>query len=151
MSLSQIMSKKLITLDIDDDLHKAKVLFEKNNIHHILVLNNKELAGVLTDRELYKHLSPYIGTSKEIPRDSMLLHKKVHLIMSRDLITTNESSSLNEAVMLFHQHHISCLPIINDNYQPVGIISWRDIIKVAALQYMKKMALKEKSKSSPTE
>lgn len=140
MSISQIMSKKLITLDIDDDLNKAKILFEQNNIHHILVLNNKELAGVITDRDLYKHLSPYIGTSKETPRDSTLLHKKVHLVMSRDLITTNENSSLNEAVMLFHKNHISCLPIINDEYQPVGIISWRDIIKVAALQHLKKMS-----------
>ncbi|GHE81327.1 CBS domain-containing protein [Thalassotalea profundi] len=140
MSISQIMSKKLITLDIDDDLNKAKNIFEQHNIHHILVLNNKELAGVITDRDLYKHLSPYIGTSKETPRDSTLLHKKVHLIMSRDLVTTNENSTINEAVLLFYKHHISCLPIINDEYQPVGIISWRDIIKVAALQHLKKIA-----------
>lgn len=140
MSISQIMSKQLVTLDIDDDLHKAKLLFEQHNIHHILVLNNKALAGVVTDRDLYKHLSPYIGTSKETPRDSTLLHKKVHLIMGRDLVTTNENSSLNDAVMLFHQHHISCLPIVDENYCPVGIISWRDIIKVAALQHLKKIA-----------
>lgn len=138
MSISKIMSKKLITLDIDDDLNKAKILFEQYKIHHILVVSDGALVGVITDRDLYKHLSPYIGTSKETPRDSTLLNKKVHLIMSRDLVTTTENCSINDAVMLFHQHHISCLPIINDSYQPVGIISWRDIIKVAALQYQKK-------------
>ena len=140
MSISQVMSKKLITLDIDDDLHKAKTLFDTHKIHHILILNGQELAGVITDRDLYKHLSPYIATHKETQRDSALLNKKVHLIMNRDLITTNEHCSLNEAVLLFHQHHISCLPVINNEYQPIGIISWRDIIKIVALQHLKKLS-----------
>ncbi|GAA5131862.1 CBS domain-containing protein [Thalassotalea piscium] len=140
MSIGQIMSKKLITLEIDDHLDKAKALFEQHKIHHILVLNNKELAGILTDRDLYKQLSPYIGTSKETPRDSTLLHKKVHLVMTRELVTTTINSSINDVVMLFYKEHISCLPIVDENFHPIGIISWRDIIKVAALQHLKKIA-----------
>ena len=139
MSVEQLMSKNLITMNIDDDLSLAKQLFDKHNIHHILVLNEKELAGVITDRDLYKHLSPYIGTNKETPRDTSLLNKKVHLVMSRDLVTTTVDRNINQAVLLFHQHHISCLPIVDDNYHAVGIITWRDILKVVALQYVKNL------------
>ena len=138
MSISQIMSTSLITLNIDDDLYKAKQLFDQHKVHHILILNEQELAGVITDRDLYKHLSPYIGTSKESARDSTLLNKKVHLIMNRDLVTTHPNCSLNEAVLIFHQHHISCLPVVNEQFQPLGVISWRDIIKIVALQHLKK-------------
>ncbi|WP_448568389.1 CBS domain-containing protein [Thalassotalea ganghwensis] len=139
MSIEQLMSKDLITMNIDDDLALAKQLFDKHKIHHILVLNGKELAGIITDRDLYKHLSPYIGTSKETPRDTSLLNKKVHLIMSRDLVTTTPDCNINQAVLLFHQHHISCLPIVDDNYHAQGIITWRDVLKVVALQYLKNL------------
>jgi acetoin utilization protein AcuB len=143
MSLTKVMSTNLITLDMDDDLGKAKAVFDQHKIHHILVLNEKELAGIITDRDIYKHLSPTTGTKHETPRDNSMLQKKLHLVMSRNLITTSEDATLNEAVLLFYDNHISCLPIVNDKMEPLGIISWRDILKVIAQQYRHKLAEKE--------
>jgi acetoin utilization protein AcuB len=139
MSLNKVMSKNLITLELDDDLGKAKAIFDQHKIHHILVLNDKELVGVITDRDIYKHLSPTIGTKNETTRDYSLLQKKLHLVMNRNLTTASENATLNEAVLLFHDNHISCLPIVNDKMEPLGIISWRDILKVIALQYRHKI------------
>jgi len=138
MSIANLMSKQLITLDMDDDLSDAKHVLNENNIHHILVLDDKKLAGVITDRDLYKHLSPSVGTHKETPRDASLLNKKVHLIMSRELVTASMNTTLNEAVLLFHDNHVSCLPIINDEGEPLGIITWRDILRLIAIQYRQK-------------
>ncbi|MBA6233358.1 MULTISPECIES: CBS domain-containing protein [unclassified Colwellia] len=140
MSLSKVMSKNLITLEIDDDLSKAKAIFDQHNIHHILILCDKQLVGVVTDRDLYKHLSPTIGTKNETPRDHSMLQKKLHLIMNRNLITAEKETSLNDAVLLFYDNHISCLPIVDNSMQPIGIVSWRDILKVLALQYRLKLA-----------
>lgn len=139
MSLSKVMSKNLITLEMDDDLGKAKAIFDQHKIHHILITNDNELVGVVTDRDIYKHLSPTIGTKNESPRDNSMLQKKLHLIMSRNLTTAREESSLNEAVLLFYDNHISCLPIVNEKMHPIGIISWRDILKVIALKYRQKL------------
>lgn len=132
------MSRELITLTIDDSLYKAKKIFDQHKIHHILITHNKVLTGVITDRDLYKHLSPAIGTAKETHKDIAALQKKVHLIMSRNLVTAKEDLSLNEAVLLFYDNHISCLPIVDDKLQTIGIITWRDILKILALQYRKK-------------
>ncbi|MFT5851023.1 MAG: acetoin utilization protein AcuB [Colwellia sp.] len=140
MSLSKIMSTDLITLELDDDLSKAKAIFDLHSIHHILILCDKQLVGVVTDRDIYKHLSPTIGTKNETPRDHSMLQKKLHLIMKRDLTTAKEEVSLNDAVLMFHDNHLSCLPIVNDEMQPIGIISWRDILKVIARQYRNKLA-----------
>ncbi len=139
MSIAKIMSRSPITLEMDDDLSKAKNIFDHKKIHHILITNNGELAGIITDRDLYKHLSPAIGTNKESFKDTFLLQKKIHLIMSRNLVTANATISLNEAVLLFNDNHISCLPIINKNLQPIGIITWRDILKVIAIKYRDKL------------
>lgn len=138
-SIEKLMSKNLITLDIDDDLAKAKVAFDQHPIHHILILNGKELVGIFTDRDLYKQLSPHINTRKETPRDTSLLHQKVHLFMSRELVTATTNITLNEAVLLFYDNRISCLPIVDQHFHPIGIISWRDIVKIIALQYRNKL------------
>lgn len=140
MSITTLMSKNLITLNIDDDLAKAKLIFDQHSIHHILILNGKELAGVITDRDLYKNLSPTIGTSKETPRDTSLLRKKLHLIMSRELVTGTAETTLNEAVLLFYDNHISCLPIVDESFQPIGVITWRDVLKVIAIQYRNRLS-----------
>ncbi|GHF83917.1 CBS domain-containing protein [Thalassotalea marina] len=138
MSIEKWMSKNIIALDIDDDLAKAKLAFDEHKIHHLLILNGKELAGVITDRDLYKQLSPHINTRNETPRDTSLLRKKVNLFMSRELVTAYKDTTLNEAVLLFYDNRISCLPIVNDDFIPIGIITWRDIIKIVAVQYRHK-------------
>ena len=138
MKINQVMQRDLITLDMDDTLASAKKLFEQHNMHHILIKNKSILAGVITDRDLWQNLSPTVGTRKETPQDSFVMNKKVHLIMARDLITATEDVSLTDAILLFHDHKISCLPIVNKNQQAVGIITWRDIIKVIAVQYRRK-------------
>ena len=136
------MSRDLITLELDDDLSKAKAIFDTTNIHHILITDSGTLVGIITDRDVYKHLSPTIGTSKETPKDTFLLQKKIHLIMSRKLITVKEETTLNESVVLFHDKHISCLPVVNDKDHPIGIITWRDILKVIALRYKRELKAK---------
>lgn len=138
MAISQIMRRNLITLDMDDTLGDAKGLFDHHDMHHILITDEGKLTGVITDRDLLQHLSPTIGTRKETPQDGFILNKKVHLIMSREVISANEEITLNQAVLMFYDHQISCIPILDEEKRPVGIITWRDIIKVIAVQYRKK-------------
>lgn len=119
---------------MDDTLAHAKDLFDQHKLHHILIKDHATLAGIITDRDLWQNLSPTVGTRKETTQDSFILNKKVHLIMTRQLITTTEEVTLTEAILLFHDHKISCLPVINAKQQAIGIITWRDIIKVLAEQ-----------------
>jgi acetoin utilization protein AcuB len=141
MKVEILMNKKLITLSMDSTLSEAKEVFEKQKIHHLLITDDEGLlAGVMTDRDLYKNLSPTIGTSQETHRDTALMQKKLHQIMARNLITSQAEQSLNEAVLLFYDNNISCLPIVNEQNKAIGIITWRDILKVLALQYRKKIA-----------
>lgn len=63
------MKRDLITLDMDDTLETAKMLFEKNNMHHIMIQNKSTLAGIITDRDLWKNLSPTVGTRNETAQE----------------------------------------------------------------------------------
>jgi acetoin utilization protein AcuB len=48
--------------------------------------------------------------------------------MSRKPITLDEKSELSDAITLFNQHNLSCIPVINEEGRPIGVLSWRDII-----------------------
>ena len=142
MGLSAYMTKEVITVCIDDDLTIVKAKFEKYKLHHLLVIDdNNVLCGVITDRDLFKHLSPVIGTIKETLKDTALLRKKCHQIMCRNLVTAKVDDTINEAIISFYENHISCLPIVDNENKPIGIITWRDIIKTLALQYKKKASI----------
>lgn len=139
MKIENLMNKKLVTLSMDSTLSEAKEVFEKQKIHHLLITDDDGLlAGVMTDRDLYKNLSPTIGTSQETHRDTALMQRKLHQIMARNLTTAQAKLPLNEAVLLFYDNNISCLPVIDEQNKAIGIITWRDILKVLALQYRKK-------------
>ncbi len=139
MQIENIMTKELITLSMDEPLSKAKDIFESNTVHHLLITDDDGLlTGIITDRDIYKHLSPTAGTSQETHKDTAQLQKKLHQIMARNLITVQAQHSLSESVLLFYDNHISCLPVVDKDNKLLGIITWRDILKVLAIQYRKK-------------
>lgn len=85
--------------------------------------------GVISDRDLLKALSPYIGTATETSRDVATLNKRAHQIMSRKPITIGPQAGIEDAIVLFNNHTVSCIPVTDESNKPMGIISWRDIFK----------------------
>jgi len=133
MALSNIMTARIVTVEMDDRLEVVKEIFDTMNFHHLLVVDeHKKLSGIVSDRDLLRALSPYVGSAAETARDLATLNKRVHQIMTRHPITLRPQSEIAEAVHLLLEHRISCIPIIDDACKPVGIVSWRDLLKSLA-------------------
>lgn len=133
------MSKPVVTVTLDTTLRMVKQIFENAKFHHLLVVEKGKLYGVLSDRDLLKSISPFIGTLQETAHDKFTLNKKVHQIMSRKPITLTPSADVYMAISVFNQHNISCIPIVNEKDAPVGIISWRDILRIIEINHNQKI------------
>ena len=130
MSLRSIMTARVVTVEMDDRLAAVKEIFDSTKFHHVLVVDSDgKLAGVVSDRDLLKALSPYVGSATENARDTATLNKRVHQIMSRKPITLPPDALIADAVKLLLAHRISCIPIVNAQFQPIGIVSWRDLLR----------------------
>jgi acetoin utilization protein AcuB len=129
MIVQSIMTAKVVTVELDDTLATVKDIFDNLHFHHLVVVEEGKLFGVISDRDLLKALSPNLGTSTESPKDLATLNKRVHQIMSRDPISLKPQDSVLDAVKIFDTHRISCIPIIDAEGRPVGIVSWRDILR----------------------
>lgn len=139
MQIEKIMSKPVVSVRLDDTLVVVKHIFENAKFHHLLVVEKGKLYGVISDRDLLKSISPFIGTVQETAHDQFTLNKKVHQIMSRKPISLAPSADVYEAISLFNQHNISCIPIVNEEGVPVGIVSWRDILQTIEVNHNKKL------------
>lgn len=129
MSVASIMSKPVVTVELDDSLSLVKEIFDNAQFHHLLVVEKGKLFGVISDRDLFKALSPNLGTAAEKAADLVTLNKKAHQIMSRNPICINQSEPVTKALDVFQNHRISCIPVVDNHHKPVGILSWRDIFK----------------------
>jgi len=133
MVLRDIMTARIVTVELDDRLEVVKEIFDTMKFHHLLVVDaGKKLAGIVSDRDLLKALSPHVGSASETPRDLATLNKRVHQIMSRQPITLRPESEIAEAVALLLANRISCIPIVDEEFRPTGIVTWRDVLKSLA-------------------
>ncbi len=130
MTIEKIMSHTIVSVEMDDSLAVVKNIFENVHFHHLLVVEAGKLVGVVSDRDLLKAISPNIGTAAELSRDLVTLNKRVHQILTRSPVTLTPESGVYDAIAIFNRHNISCIPVVDKDNTPVGIVSWRDILKV---------------------
>lgn len=133
MSVNNIMTTAVVTVEMDDPLSIVKEIFDNARFHHLLVVEKGKLTGVISDRDLLKAISPNIGTAAETSRDIATLNKRAHQIMTRKPVTLALDAGIQDAIRLFNSHDISCLPVVDNTNAPVGIISWRDILRAIEL------------------
>jgi acetoin utilization protein AcuB len=129
MRVEKIMSTLVVTVEMDDSLRVVKDIFDHTRFHHLLVVKSGKLFGVISDRDLLKSLSPNIGTAAETRKDAATLNKRVHRIMTRKPVTLTPDAEIFDAIDVFNNRNISCIPIVDDEYRPIGVLSWRDILK----------------------
>lgn len=140
MAIDRIMNRQVVSVELDDNLATVKDIFDNAHFHHLLVMEDGRLEGIISDRDLLLAISPNIGTRAETPKDRQALKRPAHQIMTRDPLTLPHSASIFEAIRLFNRNNISCLPVLDVDGNPIGVVTLRDILKAIESDLMKKMA-----------
>ena len=129
MNVASIMTRKVVTVGMDDPIQTICEVFNNFEFHHIPVVEDWKLVGVISDRDLLKAVNPFLDTSSEKKHGAITLDKKAHEIMSRNLITVDVETSIEKASDLLLENYISCLPVLSSQGIVEGIVTWKDILK----------------------
>lgn len=129
VAITQLMSPSPVTVEPDDSLATVREIFEQLKFHHLPVVEDNQLVGLVSDRDLLKALSPHLGSVAETSRDLATLNKRVHQVMRRQLVTLPADAQLMDAVRLFNRTGVSCIPIVDEQRRPLGILTWRDVMR----------------------
>jgi IMP dehydrogenase len=98
-------------------IEEALRLMAENRIGGIPVVDeNRKLVGILTNRDLRFETDP---------------QKPVWEVMTKEnLITTPEGTSLRQAEGILQEHKIEKLPVVDAEGRLVGLITYKDILKI---------------------
>ena len=129
MLIHNIMSVPPIAVTLDDTVGTVKDLFASHNIHHMLVVEGGKLAGVLCEAELMRVVSPYIDSHVYSSRDLATLNQRVHQVMSRGSKRLPQTATVLQAMKLFNVYSVCCIPVVDENDVPVGIVTRSNLIK----------------------
>lgn len=113
---------------MDDTLGQIQKIFEKYKIHHLLVVEDEEIIGFISDRDVLKEISPHVDTLSEDSYARQTLKKKAPQIMTRNPITVEPDILVEDAASIMLEKNISCLPVVSSSGNIEGILSWKDIL-----------------------
>ncbi len=135
MLLHKIMSAPPIAVTLDDTVGTVKDLFASHNIHHMLVVEDGKLAGVLCEAELMRVVSPYIDSHVYSSRDLATLKQRVHQVVTHHPKTLPASASVLQAMKLFNVYSVCCIPVVDENDVPVGIVTRGNLIQYIQIAF----------------
>ncbi len=73
-----------------------------------------------------------IVTNRDLRFERNLRKPVVEIMTSRNLITTTEFTDFEKAADILQEYKIEKLPVVNKDYKLVGLITYKDIIKIKA-------------------
>jgi len=129
MLVRDIMQSRLVTISPKTTLPQATRLAAERRIRHLPVVENGDLIGIVSDRDLKQAMaSP--ATSLEAHELNYLLNRlSVAEIMTQAVITIGPMFPVEEAARLMVQEKISALPVIEDG-RLIGIVTETDVLEL---------------------
>ena len=113
MTIADIMTTEVITASMDDTLGGIRKVFELNDCHHIPIVEDGELVGIISDRDVLRALSPTADLPIADNRALKTLKKRAHQIMTRDVVTIGPEESIEKAAAIFLEQQFSSLPVVD--------------------------------------
>ncbi len=108
-----------VTIDPHSTVFDALQLMKEYKIGGIPVVNDQNhLVGIVTNRDLRFEKNLQLAISDAMTKEN--------------LITTKEFTDFEKAAEILQAHRIEKLPVVDDNNKLVGLITYKDIIKVKA-------------------
>jgi CBS domain-containing protein len=124
MQLTDVMATHVVSVSPQTKLGDAARRMVEADVGAAIVLEeNGDLAGVITERDLMRSVSD--ATDPDTP---------VEQRMTRHVLTAAPDTNIPEAMALMVDGHFRHLPVVNEDGDVVGIVSMRDLMAYTSLR-----------------
>jgi len=130
MYVGRVMNTYLVTVSPDTTIIKAKDIIEEKRINHLLVVDkNKNLLGLVSDRDVKQSWASPATTLSVHELNYLLTQLTVEMIMAKKIITISSDTTIESAALIMQENRISALPVMEAE-KLVGIITTTDVMEV---------------------
>ena len=118
MRLGEIMERTVDTIGVEAPAESAWERMRLGRIHHLVVMNGRAVAGVISHRDLG-------GARGTRLREGRLVGE----LMTANVVTAEPATTVREAANLMRGRSIGCLPVL-DKGSLRGIITVTDLLSL---------------------
>ena len=125
--LAKILEEKgdeVLAIEADASVFEAITRMVEANVGALLVTDEGEIAGIVTERDYLRQVTLKGRTDKETA---------IREIMSSPLIVATPQMTIDECMALMTDRRIRHVPVVEDG-QVVGIVSIGDVVKFKSNQ-----------------
>jgi CBS domain-containing protein len=134
IKVGQIMTTEVITVSPNDTMDKVQKIFRTNNIHHVPVVEEGRVVGILSKTDYMKLLHGFTlfkAHKSEEYNDAIMRSLLVKEAMTRQVATINQDDTVELAAGFFRENLFHALPIVDHKGMLVGIITTFDLLNYA--------------------
>ena len=106
-----------------DKIDKAFETMKVLNMHHVPVVRDRKVIGMLSDRDILLHAHLKNGAT-------VVPDKLVSEVMGKRLVMCNPETSIATVAEMMLSQHIHALPVVDKDGKLVGIITSSDLIRI---------------------
>jgi CBS domain-containing protein len=116
MRIAEIMSTHVRTVGVADSAELAWDRMQMHRIHHLVVVHDGDILGVITDRDLGSRYGREVREGRSV-RD----------LMTPGVVTIAPTATVREAANLMRGHRAGSLPVVDEG-RLVGIVTVWDFL-----------------------
>lgn len=144
ITVQEIMTTEVITVDPDTSVKEAANIMSKNNISGLPVIKENKLVGIITENDLIikdkkLHFPEYINvlggiiyleSYKKFKEEfKKFVAIKVKELMTEDVITAKPETNIKDVANIMYQKDINRIPVEDDTGKLIGIVTRGNIVK----------------------
>lgn len=132
--VSDIMRAPAITISPEAGLDRALSIMRSQRIRHLPVIENGEMIGVISDRDLRLSMVEMEHGPEGAPKGYFLpALTKIRTVMVTHVLTTSPTMPLANAATIMSERKIGCLPVLEPGTKKVvGILTESDMLRLLA-------------------
>jgi acetoin utilization protein AcuB len=111
MHIQDVMSKDVVSIRPDADVETARETLHINGIDHLVVMDGKRIAGIVSERDL----------------SQAAIDQPLRYIMHHDVVTVAPDATLRQAAGIMRGRAIGSLPVVDEG-RLVGIVTTSDLL-----------------------
>lgn len=131
ITVGNIMTTLPVTVGPNDTLLKVKEIFGSMNIHHIPVVKNKKVVGIISKNDFLaiSNAFPLFNEAKrESYNDKLYATLLVEEVMTKQVAKVNPEDSIEIVGGIFRENLFHALPVVDEKGELVGIITTFDLL-----------------------
>jgi len=130
MTVSQWMTKSVLTINPHDTLKQARALMTKHRVNQLPVVVDDKVVGIVTDRDLRDAYPSSMRLLRGKDIEEFADSHTVEEVMTFNVVTLGPDASLREAAQHVRKQRFGALPIVAHG-KLVGIITRSDLLDAA--------------------